>query len=66
MPALRSIPGVNKGDTRGVLPNQARNAGYVGFNMALAVMKKTPTLLMNYEAGSGTRLGLPIAWKFPE
>ena len=66
--------------------------------MALEVMQKTPTLLMNCEAGSGTRyvclhyrgvaqalgyplldrasntqtlylvcrLGLPIAWKFPE
>ena len=55
LPVLRSMPGVNKVDTRGMLPTQARNAGQVGLNMALAVMQKTPTLLMNCEAGSGTR-----------
>ena len=54
------------GEQGGHQGTQARNAGQVGLNMALAVMKKTPTLLMNCEAGSGTRLGLPIAWKFPE
>ena len=54
------------GEQGGHQGTQAHNAGQVGLNMALAVMKKTPTLLMNYEAGSGTRLGLPIAWKFPE
>ena len=68
MRTLLGLPSVGQGLCGGTSPEeqawgeqgghqgtQARNAGQVGLNMALAVMQKTPTLLMNCEAGSGTR-----------